>query len=110
MFWNILFIVVNVNICISTDRLYPRYGASTSHLPTRTKQSNDNFDEQRKEPQRNNRFSWPNQLPTNQTTNKQRTSSDSDAKPGFRRVINPEDAKVFERATQIVMYVWELKW
>ncbi|XP_054286933.1 unconventional myosin-IXa-like isoform X1 [Macrosteles quadrilineatus] len=83
-------------------RLYPRYGASTSNLPTKTKQNNDKFDEQRKEPQRNNRFSWPNQQPTNQTTNKQRTP-DSDKKPVFRRAINPEDAKVFERATQIVM-------
>lgn len=98
---------------MSNCRFYPRYGTSVTHLPqspTRSKQNNETFDEQRnKEPlsQRNNRLSWPqfsssNQLPYN---NKQRTPSDSENKQSLRRVINPEEAKVFERANQIVMYV-----
>lgn len=108
--------------CI-VGRLYPRYGSSVSHLPqspTRTNQNNDTFDEQRnkdnfcqrnKEPlsQRNNRLSWPqftspNQLATKTTSNKQRTGTD-EGKPALRSAIKPEDAKVLERASQIVMYV-----
>lgn len=98
---------------LSDCRFYPRYGTSVTHLPqssTRSKQNNETFDDQRNKEllnQRNNRLSWPqisspNQLPY---SNKQRIPSDNENKQSLRRVINPEEAKVFERANQIVMYV-----
>lgn len=101
-------------------RLYPRYGTSITHLPgspTRTKQRNDDCDtndEQRNKEQtmkNHNRLSWPQfsspTSPLQQNINKQRTTiHDKENKTGLHsRVLYPEDAKVFERATQIVMYV-----
>lgn len=105
-----------VKYVVLISRCYPRHGSSVTHLPqssTQSQQNNDTFDEQRNnEPlgQRNNRLSWPQFCSTSQIpySNKQRMSPD---KQSVRRVINPEEAKVFERATQIVMYVlfwWRL--
>lgn len=86
-------------------RLYPRYGSSVTHLTqSATKTKDDDQHRLGSTTKTNNRLSWPqfspNQIPA---VNKQR-SMDND-KPVFRRVINPEEAKVLERATQIVMYV-----
>ncbi|KAG8256469.1 Unconventional myosin-IXb [Homalodisca vitripennis] len=102
--------LIRVWLC-HVNRCYPRYGSSVSNLPqspTRGKQSNETFESQlnkESQSQRNNRLSWP-QFNNNQSpgANKQRTLSDNEKenKP-LRRVINAEEAKVFERANQIVM-------
>lgn len=91
-------------------RLYPRYGSSVTHLTqSATKTKDEDQHRLGSTTKTNNRLSWPqfspNQIPA---VNKQR-SLDND-KPVFRRVINPEEAKVLERATQIVMYVRTLWW
>lgn len=91
-------------------RLYPRYGSSVTHLTqSATKTKDEDQHRLGSTTKTLNRLSWPqfspNQIPA---VNKQR-SLDND-KPVFRRVINPEEAKVLERATQIVMYVRSIWW
>lgn len=88
-------------------RLYPRHSSVTHLTQSATKTKDEDQHRLGSTTKTNNRLSWPqfspNQIPA---VNKQR-SLDND-KPVFRRVINPEEAKVLERATQIVMYVRSL--